>query len=52
MRNKERKGKRQDLRQSREREGSKVRVLGFNSAYRLERVNHIKDYEKKSKFKK
>ena len=44
LRNKERKGKRQqDPRQSGEREGSKVRVLGFKNAYRLERVSRIKD---------
>ena len=42
MRNKERKGKRQDPRQSEERESSKVRVLGFKNAYRLERVSRIK----------
>ena len=53
MRYKERKGKRQDPRQSGERENSKVRVLGFKNAYRLERViSRIKDWEKKSKFKK
>ena len=52
MRNKERKGKQQDPRQSEERERSKVRVLGFKNAYRLERVSRIKDCEKKSKFKK
>ena len=54
MRNKERKGKRQDPRQSEERESSKseVRVLGFEDAYRLEtwRVSRIKYWEKKSKF--
>ena len=49
MRNKERKGKRQDPRQSRERERSKVRVLGFKNAYRLERVSCIKDEKKKKK---
>ena len=47
MRNKERKGKRQDPRQSRERERSKVRVLGFKNAYRLERVSCIKEEKKK-----
>ena len=36
----------------RERESSKVRVLGFKNAYRLERANRIKDWEKISKFKK
>ena len=47
MRYKERKGKRQDPRQSGERENSKVRVLGFKNAYRLERViSRIKDWEK------
>ena len=30
-------------RKRREREGSKVRVLGFKNAYRLERVSRIKD---------
>ena len=49
MRNKERKGKRQDPRQSRERERSKVRVLGFKNAYRLERVSCIKEEKKKKK---
>ena len=41
MRNEERKGKREDLRKSgeRERESTKVRVSGFKNAYRLERVN-------------
>ena len=54
MRYKERKGKRQDPRQSgeRERESSKVRVLGFKNAYRLERViSHIKDWEKNQNLK-
>ena len=36
-----------------ERESSNVRVLGFKNVYRLERViSRIKDWEKKSKFKK
>ena len=35
----------------RERESSKVRVLGFKNAYRLERVSRIR-LEKKLKFKK
>ena len=29
-----------------------IRVLGFKNAYRLERVSRIKDWGKKSKFKK
>ena len=40
-----------DPRQSKERERSKVRVLGFKNEYRLERVSRIR-LEKKSKFKK
>ena len=51
MRNKERKGKRQDPRQSEERESSKVRVLGFKNAYRLERVSRIKDWGKNQNLK-
>ena len=30
----------------REREGSKVKVLGFKNGYRLERVSRIKDWKK------
>ena len=55
MKYKERKGKWQDPRQSREREreSSKVTILGFKNAYRLDRViSRIKDWEKKLKFKK
>ena len=56
MRYNERKGKRQDPKQSgereRERESSKVRVLGFKNAYRLERViSRIKDWEKNRNLK-
>ena len=44
-------GRTQD-KEERERESSKVRALGFKNAYRLERANRIKDWEKISKFKK
>ena len=46
-------GKTQDkVGRERERESSKVRVLGFKNAYRLERViSHIKDWEKNQNLK-